>query len=601
MPHPAIQYGVDLPAGLPLIGLVKLSTIDAAIVVTYFALLLCVGIFMKRRAGKDLESYFTGGRTMPWWLLGMSGSSTYFDITGTMWMVSVFYLLGMKGMWVHWFWAFPFAGFLMAYKGKWAYRSGVLTGMEWVVFRYGEERAGQAARLTAVTFNLLVIVFYLGYAGTGVGKFLEEFLPYDKEYIIPLLFGFTGLYVVLGGFFSVVYSDFLQTVLLSLAAIYISVIAFLQIDPVAFQESVGGDWLSLAPVWQLENPPDAYQDLFGLLVGLWVIKGVIGMISASGGSNDFQRFRAARTEADASKIGFTWGAVISLRWGLVISFTAFGLSMLGEAGGVVDSESVLPMVLNRVLPIGIKGLVVAGLLAAFMSTFDSSLNVAASFIANDLVKPHWKNPGSRGLVFVSYASTIVLVLLGILISLQTESIDAIWSPINFALASTLIAPNLLAAYWWRISGWSVCASAACTLPVAFYVKLYTDMTALQYFPILFSVSLGATLAAVFLFPSTPMDALKRFYVKVRPFGVWGTVRKELAQEGKPANRPERDRYDIPVAFLGTSFFVCLYITIMDVVLHNWGRAGTLAAVLGLTSVALYFLWWRRLPDGDLQG
>ncbi|MCA9428583.1 MAG: sodium:solute symporter, partial [Candidatus Omnitrophica bacterium] len=213
----------------------NLSWVDAGIVVVYLVAVLLVGVYMERRAGKDIQSYFLGGGTLPWWMLGMSGSSTYFDITGTMWMVSVFYVLGIRGMWEQWFWAFPFAGFAMAYKGKWAYRSGVLTGMEWLVFRYGTGRQGQSARLTMVLINLLIMVFMLGYAGIGVGIFLEEFLPFGRNTMVVGLFAITGLYVLLGGFFSVVWSDFFQTILLSVAAVYISVTAFLQIDPATFR------------------------------------------------------------------------------------------------------------------------------------------------------------------------------------------------------------------------------------------------------------------------------------------------------------------------------------------------------------------------------
>ena len=97
-----------------------------------------------------------------------------------------------------------FAGFLFAYKGKWTYRSGVLTNIEWLVFRYGHGKAGQAARLTNVVISLITMILMLGYAGTGVGKFIEEFLSIDKSVAIPLLFAFTGLYVLLGGFFSII-------------------------------------------------------------------------------------------------------------------------------------------------------------------------------------------------------------------------------------------------------------------------------------------------------------------------------------------------------------------------------------------------------------
>ncbi len=402
------------------------SPIDTGIVLAYLLLVFGVGAYMERRAGKNMETYFLAGRQMPWWLLGMSGSSTYFDITGTMWMVSVFYLFGMKGMWEHWFWCFPFAGFVLAYKAKWAYRSGVLTGLEWLVFRYGKGPAGSAARFVSLIIVLTALVVGLGYAGTGVGKFVEEIFGIDKGVAIPLLFAFTGLYVVLGGFFSVVYSDFFQTVLLSFAAVYIAVTAFLQIDPVAFRQAVGDEWFSLMPVWRIENPPpeysEKYKDLFGALVILWVSRGVMLLFAASGGGADFQRFRAARNEADASKIGLAWGMVISVRWGLVMGCTAYGLSILGSQSQTVDSERVLPMMLNQVLPVGVKGLVLAGLFAAFMSSFDSSLNVAASFIVNDLIKPMWKNATERGLILLSYVATLAVVVLGIVISLKTESI-----------------------------------------------------------------------------------------------------------------------------------------------------------------------------------
>jgi solute:Na+ symporter, SSS family len=577
----------------------NLSPIDAGIVIVYMVTVFGLGAYAERRAGKNMDSYFLGGRTMRWWLLGMSGSSTYFDITGTMWMVSVFYILGMRGMWEHCFWCFPFAGFVLAYKAKWAHRSGVLTGMEWLIFRYGSGRAGQAARLMAVIIGLTGMTLMLGYAGTGVGKFLEEFLPYKRSIIIPLLFAFTGLYVLLGGFFSVVYSDFLQTVLLSFAAVYIAAVAFIQIDPELFRQTVGSDWFSLMPVWKLPNPPpeyaEKYGEAFGALAILWVSKGIMSLIAAGGGGADFQRFRAARNEADASKIGLAWGIVISVRWGLVMGFTAFGLSILASQGGAIDSERVLPMVLNRVLPIGIKGIVLAGLIAAFMSTFDSSLNVAASFIVNDLVKPVWKSASERALVVASYLATLALIVVGILISLRTESIAEIWNPINFALGAALVAPGLLAPYWWRIGGWAYCISGAVTIPVAFYVYFFTDWGRLQYFPFLCCVSLVSCLIAAYVMPPAPTETLKNFYRKVRPFGFWGPVRRMLADAGEDPRRPKRDRLDIPVAIVGTAFFIVLYVMVMDLVLHNWPRAACLGSLAAAGAAILYVAWWRRLP------
>jgi len=559
--------------------------------------ILGVGIYMERRAGKDMESYFLGNKRIPWLLLGMSGSSSGFDITGTMWMVSVFYLLGMRGMWEHAFWCFPFAGFMMAYKAKWAYRSGVLTGAEWFVFRFGRGRAGEAARLMTVIIALVYSILMLGYAGTGVGKFMEEFLPFDRAWMVPFIFGFTGLYVVLGGFFSVVYSDFFQTILMAFACIYIAVAAFIQVDPAAFETSVGTDWFSLAPVMRLAKPVEQYPDPFGWLVVLWVTRGVLALLAGSGGST-FQRFRAAHDEAGASKTGLAWGLTQSTRWSLAIAFTVFGLSILATNGEAVDSERVLPMVLNRVLPVGVKGLLIAALMAAFMSTFDTGINLSASYIVNDLIKPLWKRATARQLMRVSYVATLAVIALGILISHFTESIAAIWNPINFALGAALLVPTLLAPYWWRIGGWTYCVSGAITLPVAGYIKLFTDMRELQYFPILASTSLVSCLVAAYLLPAAPKESLMEYYRKVRPFGFWRPARRMLEENGESSARFARDRYDIPVGIVGTVLFVLLYIAMMDVVLHNWVRLAYFAIGLAACSVFLYFFWWRVLAEYD---
>ncbi|MBN1490675.1 MAG: hypothetical protein JXA69_12220 [Phycisphaerae bacterium] len=575
----------------------KLGLLDGGIVLGYLVFVFVIGVWMGRRASLNIESYFLGNRSIPWWLLGASGSSSFFDITGTMWMVSVFFVLGMRGLWVHCFWAFPLAGIVMAYKAKWAYRSGVLTGMEWLVFRYGHGPAGQAVRLVSVLVGIVAMVLMLGYAGTGVGKFLEEFLPLTKAQIVPLLFAFTGLYVLLGGFFSVVYSDLFQTVLLSFAAVYIAVAAFLQIDPEHFRQMVGADWFDLRPLWQLADAPVEYAEPFGLLIMLWVGKGLFAMFGSAGGV-EFQRFCAARSDAEASKVGLAWGVVISIRWALVMGITAFGLMHWAGHPDAADAERVLPMVLNTVLPVGVKGLVIAGLMAAFMSTFDSTVNVASSYVVNDLVKPVWKHASPRALVVVGYLTTFVVVAAGILISLRTQHIRDIWNPINFAVGAAMIAPSLLALYWWRLGGWAHCCSIVCTAPIAVYVY-QQGWTELQYFPLLTAVSLASCIVAAFIFKPAPRATLIEYYARVRPFGVWAPARQMVEAQGGDVSCRPCDRYDLPVAIVATVFFIFLYVLMMDLVVHNWLRVAWGGPICAASAVALYVLWWRRLPSSDI--
>ena len=174
----------------------NLSGLDQLIVVLYLAAIMSIGIAMKRRAAKGMSSYFLGGRQLPWWALAMSGSSSYFDITGTMWIVSTFIVLGLKGMWVHWLWGFPITAFYLAYMGKWIRRSDVMTGAEWMKTRFGAGKAGDLARLSYTLFAVLTITALLGYGAIGMGKFGSIFLPFSPTVCAVLILGVTGVYVV---------------------------------------------------------------------------------------------------------------------------------------------------------------------------------------------------------------------------------------------------------------------------------------------------------------------------------------------------------------------------------------------------------------------
>jgi Na+/proline symporter len=126
----------------------KLPPVDVLIILAYLTAIVVLGTAMKRPAARNVGAYFLGERQLPWWALAMSGSSSYFDITGTMWIVSLFFVIGLKGMWVQWIWGFPITVFYLAYMGKWIRRSGVMTGSEWMRTRFDADKAGELARLS---------------------------------------------------------------------------------------------------------------------------------------------------------------------------------------------------------------------------------------------------------------------------------------------------------------------------------------------------------------------------------------------------------------------------------------------------------------------
>ncbi|MGB9625627.1 MAG: sodium:solute symporter family transporter [Phycisphaerae bacterium] len=332
----------------------KLSSIDLAIVVTYLLLVVGVGIRVKRRAAKGLVSYFLGGRQLPWWMIAMSGSSSYFDITGTMWIVSMFVAYGFCGYWIQWMWGFLIAVFYFAYMGKWIRRSGVLTGAEWMVLRFGSGAGGEAARLAYTLFAVLTLTTFIGYTAVGMGKFGAEFLPirawvgphyaaYADQICAAAIIGITGAYVIMGGFVGLTIVEFVQTIVLTCGALMIAYLGYAAFHPADVNAALTtlasvegrpvavapGDWYSLAPPWRLPAAEDMYA-AFGLVLITFLGKGLLLGISGPEQLYDFQKFLAAKNPREASKIGMLWGVFHSVRFPMAMAITVMGLVTLAQ-------------------------------------------------------------------------------------------------------------------------------------------------------------------------------------------------------------------------------------------------------------------------------
>jgi len=384
-----------------------MNAIDFGIVILYFLLVIGLGFWYQRRASRNLESYFLGGKRLPWWALAMSGSVSTFDITGTMWIVSVLYLLGMKSMWHHWMWGFLMGAFFLAYMGKWVRRSNVMTAAEWMKTRFGETPGGKLARTVYALMAVVTQASFIGYAFQGIGKFAAVYIPledlaryttipwvrqlvtvHEPAVLAVAIITVTTLYVVLGGLYSVVVTDVVQTIILTLGSLCIAWIAWRRLTPDLLAR-LPHDWSSLGFSWRLPQfagTPDHQFEFFGPLVIVWIAKGLLLNAGGPAQMYDFQRFLAARHARDAAKIGAAWSLFLIVRWAMAVGIALLALT---GAAGVTDSEKVMPLILRDFMPVGFRGIVIAGLLAAFMSTFSSTVNSGASFIVRDLWQPFW--------------------------------------------------------------------------------------------------------------------------------------------------------------------------------------------------------------------
>ncbi len=444
-----------------------LSTIDQIIVVMYLAAIMSIGFAMKRKAAKGMSSYFLGGRQLPWWALAMSGSSSYFDITGTMWIVSTFIALGLKGMWVHMLWGFPITAFYLAYMGKWIRRSDAMTGAEWMKTRFGAGKAGDIARFSYTLFAILTITALLGYGAIGMGKFGSIFLPFSPNVCAFLILGVTGIYVVIGGFHGIVRVEIVQTIVLSAGAIAFAVIGFSHFDAAKFYAAVPAGWGDIMPSWR----PEAFQglltggtdySLFGALVAVWVAKGLLLCLSGPEQLYDFQRFLAAKDERDAAKLGALWGLIHTVRWPFAMAIAVMAIIGIGNAALDqqlrADPETALPLIIGSMLPIGIVGFMLAALLSGFLATFSSTVNGGAAYLVKDIYQ-RYINPeaDNKKLVRVSYVSSALLILTGLIISIFGSSINTAFLWIFGTLAAGILPPNVLRWYWWRLNGYGYAA------------------------------------------------------------------------------------------------------------------------------------------------
>src|SRR4030042_1672328 len=210
-----------------------LYSIDIAIIFTYLALTVLIGFWISRRASKDLDSYFLGGKSLPWYILGISNASGQFDITGTMWLGYLCFVYGLKSVWIPWVWPTFNQIFLMVYVGMWLRRSNVLTGAEWIKTRFGRGTGANLAHISVVLFALINVIGMIAYDFKGIGKFAQILLPWDlhENTYAMIILTITTLYVVKGGMYSVVLTELLQFAIMTIASVTVGAIAIHHVSP----------------------------------------------------------------------------------------------------------------------------------------------------------------------------------------------------------------------------------------------------------------------------------------------------------------------------------------------------------------------------------
>ena len=239
----------------------------------------------------------------------------------------------------------------------------------------------------------------------------------------------------------------------------------------------------------------------------------------------------------------------------------------------------------------------AGLLAAFMSTFDSTVNAGAAYLVNDVYKRYIRpDAAARQYVVLGYFASLALVPVAVIVGIQLKSIHGITKWITFALYGGYMAPNLLKWHWWRFNGYGYFAGMISGMVVAVASRLLLPhIDSMYHLFLIFPISVIACIAFCLLTPHDDMEVLKAFYRNVRPWGIWGRVQQEIAKED-PSLQPNRDfAWDMFNVVNGIVWQFCLMAAPMCLVARRWDAFWWTAGIVAVTSVIMKFTWYDRLP------
>jgi SSS family solute:Na+ symporter len=601
----------------------QLHLIDIIIIGLYLISTIFIGFWISKKASKNIRQYFLGGNEIKWQFLGLSNASGMFDISGTMWMVMLLFVYGVKSVWIPWLWPVFNQIFLMIFLSIWLRRSGVMTGAEWITFRFGKGRGAQLSHLIVVVFAIVVVITYVAYGFIGIGKFATVFLPWqlaadpatNEIWYGLIITGLTALYVIKGGMYSVVFTEVLQYVIMTIASIAIGIIAMNQVSPEVLEQFIPDQWGNIFFGWELNMDWSGILDaantkiaedgweLFTIFFMMMLLKGILQSLAGPSPSYDMQRVLSTKTPKEAAKMsGFVNVVLLFPRYMLITGLTILALvhfsDELNLMGEDLDFEQILPFAIKNFVPVGLMGLLIAGLLAAFMSSFAAAVNAAPAYIVNDIYKRFINATATdKTYVRMSYISSLAVVIVGTLFGFFLDSLNDLIDWLVAALYGGYTAANLLKWYWWRFNGygyfWGMVGGI---LAAMFLPYLLPEFSALEAFPINLAISLLGCLLGSWLTAPDDKEVLKAFYLKTRPWGFWKPVYQALKEEYPQIEANKDFKRDMVNVVVGIIWQTAITAAPIFMVIQHWRPFFISLLIVVVASVFLKVNWYDKMED-----
>jgi solute:Na+ symporter, SSS family len=608
----------------------RLTIIDVLIILVYLAATVVIGFLLKKFAQKSKQNYLLGGNRLPWYLLGLSNASGMFDISGTMWLVTILFVYGLKSVWLPWLWPVFNQIFLMVFLSIWLRRSGVTTGAEWIGTRFGFGTGARLSHTIVVIFALIMGLGYLAYGFIGLGKFVEIFVPWEivSQYVpfdvpaeyVPHVYGivftmFAVLYSLLGGMASIVWADLLQYIIMTISSLVIGFIAMQAVSTHAvivpegwmnpfFGWKLDLDWSGIVAGVNQKIQEDGFS-LFSILFMMLVFKGVLVSLAGPAPTYDMQKILSSKSPREAALMSGSVSLILMpIRYFMIAGFAILGLIFYDRldlmVAGRIDFEQILPSAINQFVPVGFLGILLAGLLAAFMSTFAGTLNAAQAYIVNDIYLKYINKTASNiKIKSINYIAGLIMVAVSIILGFYAKDVNDVLQWIVSGLYGSYVAANVLKWYWWRFNGygffWGMVGGL---IPALTFRYIFAGVLDLYTFPLMLLISVVGCIIGTYSAPPVKEEVLKAFYKNVRPWGFWKPIHDKVVAEDPSFERNKnfkRDMFNVVVGIIWQTGLVIfpIYLILMETV-----PIMISLAIVVVTSVILKKTWWDNLPQDN---
>ena len=589
----------------------QLENTDWLIISSFFILSLVIGVVVSKKSGKDITEFFLSGRKMPWWLLGISMVATTFSADTPNLVTDIVRTNGVAGNWV--WWAFLLTGMLtvFVYAKLWR-RSKVLTDLEFYELRYSGKGAaflrGFRAFYLGAVFNILIMASVC-LAGIKIGGALLGLTPVETLLISCVI---TVIYSSIGGLRGIIITDFFQFILAMVATFWAAY------EIVSLPQIQGLTNLLNHPdvIPKLSLIPDiADTDLFiavfiiPLAVQWWAVW--YPGAEPGGGGYVAQRMLSAKDEKNAIwatlLFNFMHYAVRPWPWILIalasiVVFPNLESLQVAFPNTIVGNDLAYPAMISF-LPSGLLGLLVASLIAAFMSTISTHLNWGSSYLVHDFYRRFFiTDKSEKHYVFMGRVFTVLLMIISAFFALYlNNSLQAFGIILQIGAGTGLIF--ILRWFWYRINVYSELTA----MIVSFLVALAFEFIIPNNFSVEEKLIIGVTITTIswltvtMITPPSSMDVLQNFYKKIQPGGPgWKKIVEESENSGVIISG-KKEKWDVPSGILCMVFgSISVYSVLFGVgyILYSKTTLGLVFVVISAISVLLLMKFWKRLSTEE---